>query len=98
MTDDYLPKSATEYITCFRQLAAISENAMDYVASNLPAEPKSLERLAESVETIAGLRGDSGIYQGSRPDGLVEYQKEMYATENYLRERLLGLGYKYPVR
>ncbi|MEO8863130.1 MAG: hypothetical protein ABI354_02295 [Candidatus Saccharimonadales bacterium] len=97
----YLPGSPAAYIDCFRQLAAITNTALDYIENNAGRtseqdKNKSLGRVAESVETISSLRGDSGVYYDSRPDGLIEYQKEMYAIEDYLRERLVGLGYKYP--
>jgi len=98
-----LPKTAVEYITCFRQLAAITSTALSYVENKADwvseeDKNKSLARIAETVETISSLRGDTGAYYESRPNGLVEYQKEMYAVEDYLRGRLLELGYKYPVR
>jgi hypothetical protein len=98
-----LPKTALEYIACFRQLAAITSSALDYVENKVDwvseeDKNKTMARIAESVETISLLRGDSGAYIDSRPSGLAEYQKEMYAIEDYLRGRLLGLGYKYPVR
>ena len=32
----------------------------------------------------------------ARPDGLMEYQKEMYTIEDQLRARSVDLGYKYP--
>jgi hypothetical protein len=62
------------------------------------AKTKSLQRLAEAVETVACLRGDSGLFERGRPDNLSLYQKEMYQTEDMLRARLLQLGYSYPQR
>lgn len=99
----YLPKSADEYINCFRSLAALTNAALDYVEKKtdwISDEDRvnSLARLAESVETISSLRGDHAAYYDARPDGLMEYQKEMYAIENQLRARLIGLGYTYPSR
>jgi len=97
----YLPTSAAEYIDCFRKLAALTDSALNYVENKVDwvserDKNKSLARIAESVETIASLRGDSGVFYSSRPEGLTEYQKEMYAIEDQLRARLLSLGYKYP--
>lgn len=92
-----LPKTADEYILCFRQLTAIIVKAMDHVEANPPVYLATLDRIAHNVETIACLRGDSGIYQDSRPPQLGElYQKEMYDTEYALRERLIAMGYVYP--
>jgi len=98
---NYLPKSAAEYINCFRMLAAITDAALNYVENKSDwvsneDKNKSLTRIAESVETIASLRGDHGAYHDARPNDLIEYQKEMYATEDQLRARLVGLGYTYP--
>lgn len=90
------PQTATDYITLFRQLAAITNKAMDYLENNKPIQVASLERIAQNVETLASLRGDSSIYNATRPEGLVEHQKEMYAIEDQLRNRLINLGYKHP--
>jgi len=90
------PKTAEEYIKLVRQLGAITNKAMDYLENNSSIQLSSLDRIAQNVETIACLRGDSGIYENTRPEGLVEFQKEMYAIEDQLRARLIKLGYKYP--
>ncbi|HVX23752.1 MAG TPA: hypothetical protein VG992_00155 [Candidatus Saccharimonadales bacterium] len=92
------PQTAEEYMILVRQLAAITSKAMDYIESHPPIEARALERIAQNVETIACLRGDSGIYETTRPAGLADYQKELYAIEDQLRSRLLGLGYTYPAR
>ncbi len=99
--DNYLPQTATEYIECFRLLAALTnkamdniDNKMDWVSDN--DRDKMLSRLAEAVETLSLLRGDSSIFIELRPEGLDEYQKEMYSTEDTLRNHLLKLGFKYP--
>ena len=99
----YLPLTATEYIDCFRKLAALTDSALDYAESKDTGSSerdreKTLSRIAENVETIASLRGDYLAYYDSRPEGLVEYQKEMYRIEDQLRARLLSLGYKYPTQ
>ncbi|MDB5185169.1 MAG: hypothetical protein JWN38_977 [Candidatus Saccharibacteria bacterium] len=90
------PQTIDEYMTCFRQLAAITAAAMDFVERTPPITLSALDRIAQNVETLASLRGDSGIYDTTRPPGLTSYQSELYATENVLRARLLGLGYSYP--
>ena len=90
------PYNVDEYIRLVRQLAAITDKAMDEIRSNDVIQLASLDRIAQNLETIACLRGDSGIYQSTRPEGLSEYQTEMYKIEDYLRARLVGLGYKYP--
>ena len=94
--------TANEYINCFRQLAAIINQAMDIAATytwdDEELKQRTLSRIAESVETIASLRGDSGIFHAARPEGLLDFQSEMYRTEDTLRARLLGLGYRYPQR
>ena len=90
------PHDALGYINLVRQLAAVTNRAMDYLESNRPIPLASLDNIAQNVETIAGLRGDSSIYELTRPEGLAEYQKEMHAIEDALRSRLIGLGYKYP--
>lgn len=91
-----LPETAEDYIQLVRQLSAIASRAMDYIESNGPIQLTSLDRIAHNVETISSLRGDSGIYQETRPEGLVEYQKEMHVIEDQLRARLISLGYRYP--
>ena len=98
---NYLPSNAFDYIDCFRKLAALTNSALDYIENkvdwiSVQDKNKSLARVAESVETIASLRGDTGAYDDARPEGLIAYQKEMYAVEDQLRDRLLTLGYKYP--
>ncbi len=97
----YLPDSPLDYIDCFRKLAAITDSAMDYIENKVDwvstdDRNKSLSRAAEAIETISSLRGDAGAFYDSRPEGLIEHQKEMYSTEDQLRARLLSLGYKYP--
>ena len=95
----YLPKSAEDYINCVRSLAALLHKAMDetestqFVSEN--DRTRALQRLAEGVETVACLRGDSGVFSAGRPADLIEYQREMYQIEDDLRSRLLSLGYVY---
>jgi hypothetical protein len=101
--ENYLPNSAVRYIEAFRTLAALTNAALDYAEKKTDwiseeDRDKTLARLAESVEAIASLRGDDAAYYDARPDGLIEYQKEMYAIEDQLRGRLTGLGYKYPAQ
>lgn len=96
MDNSVPPQTAEDYIKLVRQLAAITNKAMDYLESSRPIQLASLDRIAHNVETIACLRGDSGIYRNTRPDGLTEYQKDMYAIEDQLRARLVKLGYIYP--
>lgn len=95
------PYNADEFIQCFRQLAIIIDQTMNVAATKAwiseKDKQKTLGRLAESVETIASLRGDSIFYE-VRPEGLSEFQSEMYKTEDALRSKLLNLGYKYPQR
>mgnify|MGYP003336707789 CR=1 FL=1 len=94
------PQTAEEYLRLVKQLAVITDKAMDSIErdSALSAVSlASLDRIAHNVETIACLRGDSGIYDGTRPHDLTsEHQHEMYAIEERLRGRLLALGYTYP--
>ncbi len=96
MNDLALPATAAEYMMCFRHLAAIADSAMDYLETHKPIHLESLDRIAQNVETLAGLRGDSSIYEKARPQGLDEYQSEMYQIEDTLRKRLVNLGYVYP--
>lgn len=90
------PQTAEDYILLVRQLAGITNQAMDYLEQKRPIKASSLDRIAQNVETIASLRGDSGIYETTRPQNLSIYQNEMYAIENKLRDRLISLGYTYP--
>lgn len=101
MDEGYLPQTAEEYIRCFRQLASITNKSMDAleagtIRSSREQTLQNLKRVAEAVETISSLRGDSGIFYDTRPGGLPDYQTEMYKTEDALRKRLIGLGYVYP--
>lgn len=96
MNNTDLPQTVSEYMACFSQLAAIAGDAMDWIEAHPPVTRGSLDRISQNVETLASMRGDSGIYQNSRPEGLMVYQKEMYRIENSLRDRLVGLGYEYP--
>lgn len=68
---------------------------MDRIESRDIESRSTLDRIAHNIETIAGLRGDSDIYQDTRPTGLTVYQKEMYDLEDSLRSRLMTLGYQY---
>jgi hypothetical protein len=94
------PQTTDEYMSVFRQVAGIVNAALDFIQSQQGGElpGQGLHRAAEGVEFIASLRGDSGIFESTRPEGLSDFQSEMYATEDALRKRLLELGYKYPVR
>ena len=85
-----------DYIACFRQLAIITSRAMDSLEQSPPIQLSALDRIAHNVETIACIRGDSGVYTRNEPPGTEIYRSEMYKTENDLRYRLLSLGYKYP--
>lgn len=102
--DQYIPTNPQEYITCVRQLGVIISKAMDEFqkeAQNYTQDRHRqdvLKRFADGVETIACLRGDSGLFQTTRPEGLMEFQNEMYDIEYALRDRLLSLGYTYPRR
>lgn len=97
-----LPQTAEAYMASFRTLAALTDAALDHVehnASNLSDDDqqKINSRIADAIRTIAALRGDSDAFTAARPQGLSEYQKEMYAIEDQLYARLSRLGYT-PVR
>jgi len=100
--DKKTPQTADEYISVVRILSSMINSSLDSmiikVFTSEDEKLKELTRAAEVVETIASLRGDSGLFRDMRPKGLIEYQKEMYAIEDALREKLVGLGYKYPQR
>ena len=88
--------TAEQYIALFRGVAAIVDTALNHVATDNAADKLHLlDRVAEGVEFVASLRGDSGAFESTRPSGLSEYQQEMYATENQLRDKLIAQGYKY---
>ncbi len=94
--------TAEEYISVVRTLSSMIDASLDNMArkqfTSENEKLKELARAAEVVETISSLRGDSGLFRDMRPDGLIEYQKEMYAIEDAVRAKLVGLGYKYPQR
>lgn len=96
------PQTAEEYIFVVRTLGSMIDVSLNEMASKQfmseNEKTKELARAAEVVETISSLRGDSGLFRDMRPDGLIEYQKEMYAIEDAVRAKLVGLGYKYPQR
>ena len=84
------PKTAKAYMTLFRQLATVASGAMDYLENAEPMSDETWDRVAHSIETIAGLRGDSRIFDTTRPRELLghpEYQDEMYARERQLWQR-----------
>lgn len=97
---NYLPKTSEEYIGLVRQLGAIASDAMDYVEAHADLSPEarqvSLQRIADVVETIGALRGDTLIFENTRTEGLENFQKEMYRIEDATRYRLVGMGYQYP--
>lgn len=99
MLSEYAPRTATEYLTCFRQIAAMVERAMDHVEKHEYGSPeerlRALNNLAEGVEILASLRGDSGLFGNTRPPGLEKFQIGMYKIENQLRQRLRGMGYTF---
>lgn len=96
-----LPKDAESYIAHVRQLAAMTNAAMDevenkkYTRDEMGLYESTIERLSGAVKTIADLRGDTNVFLGSRPEGLQQYQKEMYQLENELRARLSKIEYKF---
>ena len=70
MSHEFLPKTAVEYITLVRQLGALIELGMDDVEANSVSpedRARSLQRVAEAVETVSVLRGDSRILDAGRP-------------------------------
>jgi hypothetical protein len=93
--ENQLPKDKEQYMQCFRQLAAVVENAIQATESDQSGLEKNLDALMYGVEVIACMRGDVGTFSGSRPEGLSVYQKEMYEIEDGLRNHLLRLGYVY---
>jgi hypothetical protein len=97
MLSEFVPKTAIEYITCFRQIAAMVERAMDHVEKHEYGSPeerlRALNNLAEGIEILASLRGDNGVFDLTRPQGIEQFQIEMYKIENQLRQRLRGMGY-----
>ncbi len=96
----YTPSTAEEYINIVRALGAIAETALNHFipeeAVSDAERSKSLARIAEMVEVISSLRGDSGIFDNTRPEGLIKYQKEMYTIEDNVRQQLIAKGYQYP--
>jgi hypothetical protein len=95
-----IPTTAEEYINLVRVLGAMTDAGLKKILAS-PEDPdraSALERAAEAVETISSLRGDSDLFESIRPEGLVEYQKEMYAIEDALRAQLIQAGYSYPKR
>lgn len=100
---NYLPKTSEEYMGLVRQLGAIASDAMDYVEAHpsVSAQDRamSLTRIADVVETIGALRGDTLIFENARAEGLESFQKEMYRIEDATRYRLVEkLGYRYPTQ
>ncbi len=101
MTDaDYLPKTYDEYINAFRIMASLTDAGLDHIENatftSIEDRAKTLSRAAEMVETIATIRGDSGLLHDIRPATPEQsFQSEMYATEDRLRARLVSLGYRY---
>lgn len=95
-----LPETTEEYIALVRTLGAMVDAAMDEFAHKEfvsdEDRDKALSRAAEVVETISSLRGDSGLFLNLRPEGLITFQKEMYAIEDAARAKLVKLGYRYP--
>jgi len=84
------PQTAQEYMTMFRSLAATIEKAIDYAEQHQTNE-WSLKLLNANIDTIACLRGDSGMFYEARPEGLEAFQKEMYATESRLAKRVSAI-------
>lgn len=96
----FLPKTYDEYVDAFRVLAALADAALDHIEKSAftsnDERAKVLCRAAELVESVATIRGDSGLLYDIRPSTPEKsFQSEMYATEDYLRDRLVDLGYKY---
>lgn len=95
-----IPETAEQYINLVRMLGAMIEYSLAELQNKefVSEEDRfsTLARVAEVVETISSLRGDSSLFDNLRPSGLIEYQKEMYAIEDSARAKLVSLGYKYP--
>jgi len=94
-----LPRTAAEYLQCFNHLVAITDAALTVVETQ-PEQfvsdadrQASVSRIAAAVDTVAALRGDSGVFMAGRPaDISSDQQHEMYAAEDMLRERLARLS------
>lgn len=95
---DYLPNTADKYITTFRSLAALTDQALGYLENNQGVSSEdhesSVAAVAHMVETLALMRGERGVLLEKVRPSLAEtdYQSEMYKIEDYLRYRLSQLG------
>ena len=96
MNNPFPPQTPEEYIATFRNIATIADAALLQIEASSPVYHSSLDSIVHFVETLAGMRGDTSIYDATRPN-MAEYQQVMYSIENALRNRLIALGYEYTV-
>lgn len=90
------PETIEGYIALARQfawLADIELKRMENAAKNgdLHAVARRLPGLISIVNTVGYLRGQDGFFIEDRPQGMGEYQKELYATEDAAEQRLWAL-------
>ncbi len=81
-----------------RSLSAITAKAIQqtrnkqFVSETEQAEV--MQGLLSAVQTVAELRGDTTLFEASRPPDLIQFQKEMYYLEDTLRTQLAALRYE----
>ena len=98
---DNLPDTPDKYIAAFRTLATLADQALNYLENNQGLSDEDHQRsvaaAAHMVETLALMRGERGVLLENVKPSLAEtdYQSEMYKIEDYLRHRLVQLGYTY---
>ena len=86
-------KTAEEYIDLVGKYLWLVDSELQKLEANVKEHPEqinmeSLPKLISMINVIGYLRGQDGAFLDSRPEGVGEYQTELYKNEDAFENRL----------
>jgi len=86
-------KTADEYIDLVGKYSWLVNSELQKLEANVREHPEqinmeSLPKLISMINVIGYLRGQDGAFLDSRPEGVSEYQSELYKNEDAFENRL----------